>query len=536
MKKQDVDYSLYLVTDSTPPILRDRNICGVVEAALKGGVTCVQFRDKTSDTGELIRIARKLHAITTRYNVPLLINDRVDVALAVGCEGCHVGQDDMELGDARRLLGPDAIIGISANTLEEAVQACKGGADYLGIGAVYATATKTNTKNILGPEGVRQILSGLAEQGLSIPTVAIGGLNTTNAEDILVQSRGSGFGLNGIAVVSVIMGSEDPEYAARDLSAMVKPVLGLKEEHASGLKDDLVSDFASHIKVLHEAHPLCHNMTNLVVQNFAANVALAVGASPIMSNNGDEAEDLAKLRGGLVINMGTVTPESLRNHQKAIRAYNAAERVVVFDPVGAGASAVRRSALKTIIETGPLTIIKGNEGEITTVFNETTTSPAGNKQESIQQRGVDSASVLSEDQRARIVTLLALERKAVVVMTGETDFVSNGHVTYAIENGHEYLGMVTGTGCVLGTTLSAIAAAQGNLDDYLLPVVAGMLLFEIAAEVAAGRPDVQGPGTFVPAFIDELARLRKLAAKGETDWLKRGNVRELTVKLVDTKP
>lgn len=95
MRKEDVDYRLYLVTDSTPAILRGRDICDVVEAALRGGVTCVQFRDKTSDTGQLVRIARELHKITRRYNVPLLINDRVDVALAVGCEGCHVGQDDM---------------------------------------------------------------------------------------------------------------------------------------------------------------------------------------------------------------------------------------------------------------------------------------------------------------------------------------------------------------------------------------------------------------------------------------------------------
>jgi len=95
MRKQDVDYTLYLVTDSRPEILRGRDICDVVEAALKGGVTCVQFRDKTSDTGELIRVARELHSITKRYNVPLLINDRVDVALAIGCEGVHVGQDDM---------------------------------------------------------------------------------------------------------------------------------------------------------------------------------------------------------------------------------------------------------------------------------------------------------------------------------------------------------------------------------------------------------------------------------------------------------
>ena len=95
MKKEDVDYSLYLVTDSTPDILGDRDIVDVVEQALRGGVTCVQYRDKTSDTAVLVSTARRLHEVTTRYKVPLLINDRVDVALAVGCEGIHIGQDDM---------------------------------------------------------------------------------------------------------------------------------------------------------------------------------------------------------------------------------------------------------------------------------------------------------------------------------------------------------------------------------------------------------------------------------------------------------
>lgn len=95
MKKEDADYSLYLVTDSTPAILGDKDICNVVEAAVKGGVTCVQYRDKTSDTAALVSVARRLHGITKRHNVPLLINDRIDVALAVGCEGVHVGQDDM---------------------------------------------------------------------------------------------------------------------------------------------------------------------------------------------------------------------------------------------------------------------------------------------------------------------------------------------------------------------------------------------------------------------------------------------------------
>ncbi|OIW34098.1 TMP-TENI-domain-containing protein [Coniochaeta ligniaria NRRL 30616] len=527
MKKQDVDYTLYLVTDSRPEILRGRNICDVVEAALKGGVTCVQFRDKTSDTGELIRIARELHGITRRYNVPLLINDRVDVALAVGCEGCHVGQDDIKLEDARRLLGPDAIIGVSASTLEQAVEAYKGGADYLGIGAVYATPTKTNTKNILGPEGVRRVLKGLAGLRYSIPSVCIGGINTTNAQSVITESGGANFWLNGIAVVSVIMGADDPEQVANGLLELLGPVLPSK--HATGAMKTLSTEsdlrISNAIKAVHDTTPLSHNMTNLVVQNFAANVALAVGASPIMSNNGEEAADLAKLGGALVLNMGTVTPDSMRNYLAALEAYNGAERPVVFDPVGAGATSVRRSALKTILDHGYITVIKGNEGEITTVYNETSKSETTSQ--SVQQRGVDSTSVLSEEEKIRVVAGLATRFQNVVVMTGKTDYVSDGKSTYAIGNGHEYLGMVTGTGCVLGTTISAMVAANTK-GDTVHTVIAGLLLFEIAAEVAAERPDVQGPGTFVPAFIDELARLRKLAAKGDSGWLERAEIRDLS--------
>lgn len=159
------DYSLYLVTDSTPAILGDKDISDVVDRAIRGGVTVVQYRDKTSDTGALIATARKLHAVTKRHNVPLLINDRVDVALAVGCEGVHLGQDDMgqyitnpsmetilgasaktcmhpDISTSRQLLGSGKIIGITANTVDEALTACEQGADYLGIGTVFSTQTR----------------------------------------------------------------------------------------------------------------------------------------------------------------------------------------------------------------------------------------------------------------------------------------------------------------------------------------------------------------------------------------------------------
>lgn len=173
---------------------------------------------------------------------------------------------------------------------------------------------------------------------------------------------------------------------------------------------------------------------------------------------------------------------------------------------------------------GLVNVVKGNEGEITAVYNEKfgTEGPG----HTVQQRGVDSSSTLSDDEKSVMVARLAERLGAVVVMTGKTDFVSEGGRTFSVANGHEYLGRVTGTGCVLGTVISAMVAVYPDQQKPITAVLAGMLLFEIAAEVAAERPDVQGPGTFVPAFIDELARLRKLAAEGDLSWLTRSKVQE----------
>lgn len=145
----------------------------------------------------------------------------------------------------------------------------------------------------------------------------------------------------------------------------------------------------------------------------------------------------------------------------------------------------------------------------------------------VQQRGVDSSSTLDASQKAELVRKLAAREKNIVIMTGKTDFVSDGERTFSISNGDKYLGMVTGTGCVLGTAVSAMMAI--NPEDKLVAVIAGMLLVEIAAEIAAVREDVKGPGTFVPAFIDEIGRIRENAAgvdAAEVDlrWLQRARV------------
>lgn len=178
----------------------------------------------------------------------------------------------------------------------------------------------------------------------------------------------------------------------------------------------------------------------------------------------------------------------------------------------AGATAVRRAATKTILNAGYVDVLKGNQSEILTC------TPAG---ASLQQRGVDSSADASQTQEKLAATVreLAQLRRNTVVMTGVTDLVSAGGAVYAVGNGHEYLGVVTGTGCCLGTTVSAMVAAYP--EDKVAATVAGLLLYEIAAEVAAEREDVKGPGTFVPAFLDELFNLRKSIARGDEGWRQR---------------
>ncbi|KAF2638500.1 TMP-TENI-domain-containing protein [Massarina eburnea CBS 473.64] len=531
-----VDYSLYLVTDSTEAILGKRNLVDVVELAILGGVTIVQYRDKTSDTGTLIKTAKALHAKCKAHNVPLVINDRIDVAQAIDCEGVHLGQDDTPISTARKILGLTKIIGATVSSIEEARIAVELGADYLGIGTLYATNTKKNTKEIIGVNGIRRILRYLDESGekaRGTKTVCIGGVNGSNAQRIMHQlyapspTKREPKTIDGVAVVSAIIAPSDPRAAASDLKSLVTtpPPFARHALSPSSIATS-TSPLLTALKAVHQEHPISHNMTNLVVQNFAANVALCIGASPIMSNNGLEAPDLAKLGGGLVINMGTATPDALKNHRQAIQAYNAVGSPVILDPVGAGATSARKDALQFLMESGYFDLIKGNESEILAVAR---ASGLRINLEARQQRGVDSGtSSLTPSQKASLVQHIALRERTVVLLTGATDILSNGHTTLAISNGHAFLGMITGSGCTVGTTLSAYLAA--NREGKFEAALAGLCHYEIAAEDAAKREDVKGPGTFVPAFLDELykGRMDVVEDRGE-EWVKRVKVEMLEV-------
>lgn len=232
-----------------------------------------------------------------------------------------------------------------------------------------------------------------------------------------------------------------------------------------------------------------------------------------MANNGDEAPELATLGGALVINMGSVNPEAIGNYVKAVQAYNSRGQPVLFDPVGAGATELRRGAVNTLLPNGYFDVIKGNENEIRVLLGDVTT----------QQKGVDSSASTSSDfDKARLAKELAEQERNVVVLTGKTDYISDGTRTYAVGNGSEYLGLVTATGCTLGTTIAACLAAYR--EDRLLATLSGMLMYEIASERASKRDDVKGPGTFVPAFIDELYAVAKLAQQSDASWLSNARV------------
>jgi thiamine-phosphate pyrophosphorylase len=203
-----IDYSLYLVTDRG--LARGRATLDIVQAAVGGGVTCVQLREKTCSTREFIAGALAIRDFLRARGIPLIINDRVDVALAVGADGVHLGQSDMPLALARSLLGRSRIIGVSAESLKDAAEAEKGGADYLGVSPIFATATKTDTAEPLGLEGLRAI-----RRAVKLPLVGIGGLGPGNAAQVIAS------GADGIAVVSAIVAAADPELAAREIARQI---------------------------------------------------------------------------------------------------------------------------------------------------------------------------------------------------------------------------------------------------------------------------------------------------------------------------
>ena len=211
MKKFDT--SLYFITDSTG--YTEEEFLKRTEAALRGGVTILQIREKDKSTREYLSLARKVHILTQKYGVPLIIDDRLDIAMAIDAEGVHLGQSDMPIDLARAIFGSNKIIGATAKTVPQALEACSQGADYLGVGAIYPTTTKVKTV-LTSTETLRDICAAVP-----IPVNAIGGLNKDNIHVL------QGIPIAGICVVSAIMKADDPAQAATELRSRAN-ALGLR--------------------------------------------------------------------------------------------------------------------------------------------------------------------------------------------------------------------------------------------------------------------------------------------------------------------
>lgn len=523
----NVDYSVYLVTDSTM-VPESSTFLKQVEDSINNGATLVQLREKTLSTLDFIERAKQVHELTKRMNIPLIINDRVDVALAIDAEGVHVGQDDMPAALVRKLIGPDKIIGVTCSNPEETLEVCNQAiADYVGVGTVYKTATKTDTKTPegTGPIGIRKMMQVLRNHNThpgnkKISSVAIGGVNETNAAKVLYQCAIPGQSLDGVAVVSCIMAHENAAQATQLLKKVIAgPVPWIR---ALGNYSD--GDLGAKIEKLQSSKPLIHHITNNVVKNFSANVTLAIGASPIMSELAEEFEEFAANipNIALVVNLGTPSPALMDTFIHALQTYNKYGKHIVFDPVAAGATSCRLDACQRLLNAGQPSVIKGNVGEILAIWKLTSSYQeiSGNK---ALMRGVDSIAESNEEDILYMGKQVAIDFRTVVVITGKLNYIiyqpttgnhydiTSEEVKVAtVKGGHPLMGSITGTGCSLGSTIAAFvgAGADGaNSDSFDIgaAVVGAVELYNQAGSLAA--EEANSPGSFMIKFLDQLYKL-----------------------------
>ncbi|ORY47649.1 HK-domain-containing protein [Rhizoclosmatium globosum] len=525
-ESKPLDLSVYVVIDvSVLPAGRDA--VAVAEQALEGGATVIQLRAKHLDTKSFIELSNKVKAVAAKFGALFVVNDRVDVALAVDADGIHIGQDDMPLATARRLLGPSKVIGVTCSNTDEVNSAVSSGfANYLGTCAVFPTATKAYAPDFtpLGATGLNSLL-----QVSTLPIVAIGGINVENVEQLIIESQTALKTVAGCAVVSAIVCAQNPTQATKDLAAKIHPLLKHNSESSIARSLNprpprvqlLVNQVAQALSSVRASTPLVHSITNYVVMNDNANVLLAIGASPIMAHSTKEASDIISFCGSLVLNIGTLSDPWIDAMHIAGKKANSLGIPVVLDPVGAGATPLRQSTCVDLVTLIHTDIVKGNAGEISFLAGALANTSGG-----VQSRGVDSDGTMSEP--AHVVRSLAAKVNSAIAMSGPVDYVSDrvGKDVVAVSNGNEWLGKITGTGCDTTTLVAAFAAALNaelkgkslsaatwtasddeSFDPYLIAGVGGILCMCIAAEQAIAQGGIKGPMSFKTALFDAIANL-----------------------------
>ena len=549
------DCLLYAVTDTG--WLRGQTLAQQVEAALRGGVTMVQLREKTLKGEALEQEAREILALCRRYGVPLLINDDVMLAKKIGADGVHVGQDDMSASRAREILGQDAIVGVTARTVGQALAAEKAGADYLGSGAVFGTSTKKDAKP-MDPAYFQQIC-----ESVSIPVVAIGGITADNIRQL------EGRKMSGFAIVSGIFAAEDIEARSRYLWKQAQDLC--LRTRAERLRS-----------AVGRRRPVVQCITNIVTVNDCANALLAIGASPTMAHHPEEMADFAAVSDALVCNMGATEsleammaaglaswiqksgasgtsrtprtsgteagephhPENEKNGTAEVSAAKAAgatgrTRPIVIDPVGCASSSFRRRKCLDLIRAVHPACIRGNAAEIRALAEGHNTGrgvddleaeraaaasgcPSDTEKTSSRSGCLSEASQsgsLSETEQAatrnecpsetdipdavRAAMDLSYRTGAIVIASGETDYIVSGSRVYEARGGSAWMSRVTGTGCMLSSLLGAFLAVENSALSAAACCAMMKDCGEKALAATIGREG--GTGTFHICLLDAMS-------------------------------
>lgn len=442
-----------------------------IRQAVQGGVTMVQLRTK-SNPAALLDTAKQLLSILRPLSIPLIINDNVDVAKEIDADGVHLGQSDLSPEEARKILGPDKIIGWSIETLEQLDKAntlnC---IDYVAASAVFPSTTKTNCKTIWGLSGLKSLT-----QRSHHPVMAIGGINITNVRNVMAH------GACGVAVVSAIHTHVNPELAA---AAIFQEMM--KSSNANNL--NLRPKITALITKIQTIKPLILNMSNHVTMDFIANGLLALGASPIMCLATQEVEDLLTISHCAIINIGTLNDTFISLCEKTCEIANQLNKPLILDPVGAGASAYRTQTCLQLLKKFKFSIIRGNASEIISLAGTIAYT-----------KGVDS----SDDTLHAIAAakLLSIHYNTTVAISGCTDAIVHKEHVSLLHYGSALMPKITGSGCLLTAVVGAFAAVHQNNAEAALAAIA---FYGLCGELAAQQAN--GPGTFKPYFLDALARL-----------------------------
>lgn len=461
MVKRNDFYKLMLVTQRKNKSISE--YMQFIESCAKGGVTSVQLREKNASPDFLFEFGTALKKVLDPYHVPLIINDDLELAIKLNAGGVHLGQTDGDPVAARRILGDDKIIGVSIEAEEELDKANDMPVDYVAASAVFETKNKSNLKKFWGIDGVHN-LSKKSRHVL----MGIGGIDGSNISDVIDA------GAKGVAVIGALHDVDDPRYESATLREKIDCRI---------VSPDRLQQLVS---ALREKQPVILSLTNAVTINYVANVLLAIGAKPVMSEDMSDAAELLKFTDAVNINMGMPNQEFVeRAMDVAARAVDL-KKPILLDPVGAGASNIRTRSSQEILEYA--SIVRGNASEIMALAKA-----------DIVTRGVETTQTV-EDSKS-YADGLAIQHNKCVIVSGAQDYVvaaGNGSVQNAgFSFGSPLMPFITGMGCALNGVVAAFSTVAHS--HYEAGIAASLYYSLCAQSVKADKP-----GSFAPQFIDSL--------------------------------